>query len=527
MRSPSDIARRFGGGVARAVRRGAARRALPRRGAFWVSLDVPSPLLERRVPHLVAEGGPSLLEILAALDAAAEEPRVEGVLLRLDGAPGGLARAQSLRRALDALRARGKAVAVWAESLDLDSLYVGSGADRLWIPPTGRVFAVGLRADAFYLRGLLDRWDVRPEVVRVGTHKSAAEMFTREDMSDEQREQLDAIVGDAWDVLVDGIAAGRGLDAARVRELVDRGPWSARDAVEVGLVDDCVYRDELADRAGDLASARAGQPGRPPMPDARVLLSLRGAHGLVREVPRLAYVVASGAIHRGRGPRGVASATLEALLERLRTDDGVRAVVVRVDSPGGDALASDLLWRAVRVLRREKPVVASLAEVAASGGYYLASAADALLAESSTLTGSIGVVGGKVDLSGLYARLGVGRDGVERGARAGMLSEARGFTDDEREAVRSEMRDLYETFLGRVAEGRGLAVPVVERAAEGRVWSGGRALRLGLVDALGGPLEALRDARRRAALRRDEPALLELHPHLPRLPLRSLLRWLG
>jgi len=527
MRSPSHIARRFGGGVARAVRRGAARRLVPRRGAFWVDLHVPSPLLETPVPHLTGDSEPSILEILAALEAASEEPRVQGVLVRLDGAPGGLARAQSLRRGLDALRARGKPVVVWAESLDLESLYVAAGGERVWIPPSGRVTAVGLRADAFYLRGLLDRWDVRPDVVRVGTHKSAAETFTNERMSDEQREQLEAIVGDAWQVLVEGIAAGRGLEASRVRELVDRGPWSARGAAEAGLVDDLVYRDEVAERAAAFGSARAGEPGPPVRVDARVVQQLRGPRGLVREIPRVAYVVASGAIHRGRGPRGVASESHEELFERLGSDDRIRAVVLRVDSPGGDALASDLLWRAVRVLRREKPVVASLAEVAASGGYYLASAADAVHAESATLTGSIGVVGGKIDLSGLYRRLGVGRDGVERGARAGMLSDARGFTDDEREAVRGEMRDLYETFLARVAEGRGLAPPVVERAAEGRVWSGGRALGLGLVDALGGPLEALRDARRRAALRRDEPALIELHPQLPRLPLRALLRWLG
>jgi len=240
--------------------------------------------------------------------------------------------------------------------------------------------------------------------------------------------------------------------------------------------------------------------------------------------PRIAVLFASGAITRGERGRGIASHAAEEMLTALAQDERVRGVVLRIDSPGGDALASDLLWRAVRALRREKPVVASVAEIAASGGYYIASAADCVIAERSSLTGSIGVIGGKVDLSGLFARIGVGLDAVERGARAGMHSAARGFTDEERELVRDEMRALYEVFVARVAEGRGLAAAAVERAAQGRVFTGGRALGLGLVDALGGPLEALAEVRRRAGLSRAEPVLVDLHPRVSAL--RALSRWL-
>jgi protease-4 len=211
------------------------------------------------------------------------------------------------------------------------------------------------------------------------------------------------------------------------------------------------------------------------------------------------------------------------LLEAIGRDGGVRGVVLRIDSPGGDGVASDLLWRAVAQLKREKPVVASMGDVAASGGYYLASAADAVFAEAGTLTGSIGVVGGKPNLEALYRRIGVGRDAVERGARAGLLSEARGFTPGERAAVREDMAALYATFVARVAEGRGLPAQAVERVAQGRVWSGARAHALGLVDAIGGPLEALRETRRRAGLREGERILIDVHPQRSAL---AGLRWL-
>jgi protease-4 len=241
-----------------------------------------------------------------------------------------------------------------------------------------------------------------------------------------------------------------------------------------------------------------------------------GWQPLAGDAPRVAYVVAGGLIHGGRGFLGIGSEALRALLERLRQDAAVRAVVLRLTSPGGDATASDVLWRAIRVARRDKPIVASLGDVAASGGYYLASAADAVFAEAASVTGSIGVVGGKLHFERLLAKLGMATDAVERGARAGLMSASRGFTPEERGAVRAEMQAVYDTFVDRVAEGRGLAREAVERAAAGRVWSGARARELGLVDALGGPLEALREARRLAGLRDDERAVVELHPRRPR-----------
>ena len=310
-------------------------------------------------------------------------------------------------------------------------------------------------------------------------------------------------------------------------------PYHGRSAVEAGLADACRYPDELEDalRALGPAPASEGEPEPLRWVEAPVYHALRvrdpGWLPLSRDLPRLGYVVAHGAVRRGRGPRGVACDDLRDLLERLRRDESVRGVALRLDSPGGDALASDLLWRAVLRLEQEKPVVVTMGDVAASGGYYVSVAANALLAEPGTLTGSIGAVTGKLDLAGLYGRIGVGREGVERGARAGLLTESRGFSADERRAVRDSLAAVYQTFTDRVAEGRGLDPGALDRAAQGRIWSGRRARELGLVDALGGPLEALAELRRRAGLAPEEPVAVDVHPRTPRLGgLRSLLRWL-
>ena len=536
MPTPARVAARLLGNGVRAVRGLFGRALLPRGRGAWLVVRLEGAQQELPAPRLTPGGDASLplLDLLRTLERAARDPQIDGVLLRFAGASLGFAQALSLRRAVDALRAAGKPVAAWAERLDAHEYLVASAATRLWLAPVGELFLVGLRFDGFYLRGLLDRLDVKADVIRIGSHKTAAERLTRDGMSAEEREQLDALIDDLFGELSARIAAGRALEPAAVTALVDRGPFRAAVAAELGLCDGGLYPDELPAALERLTPVPPGDrpgPRRARLVEARAYHALRtldaGWRPLFRELPRIAYVVAGGAIHRGSGSRGVASDAVRELLEALGRDDAVRGVVLRIDSPGGDGLASDLLWRAVWQLAREKPVIASMGDVAASGGYYVACAADAIFAEAGTLTGSIGVVGGKPNLEGLYRRIGVAREGVERGARAGLLSDARGFTHDERAALRDDMQALYATFVARVAEGRGLSASAVERVAQGRVFSGARALTVGLVDALGGPLDALRETRRRAGLREGERVLIDTHPRLPLLAglrrLRSLL----
>jgi protease-4 len=339
-------------------------------------------------------------------------------------------------------------------------------------------------------------------------------------MSETQREQLEAWQGRLFESLVATVAEGRGVSEARVRAWIDEALHPARAALEIGMLDGLCYADELEAKA----RPAEGGTGRPRVRvvrhvDAERYLALdvrawEGARSPAGPAPDVAYWVLAGSIGRA-GRSGVALDAFETLAESLRIDDDVRAVVLRVDSPGGDALVSDLMHRAVTRLREEKPVVASFADVAASGGYYLATAADQILAEAGSLTGSIGVVGAKVDLSRLYARLGIVKESVAHGARSGLFSEASGMGAPERRALRRELGEIYDIFLRRVADGRGLDPAEVERVAEGRVWSGAAARELGLVDGLGGPLEALASARRRAGLAAFEHPRLRVLPRPP------------
>jgi len=528
------FARRAAANLARGSRELFARGALPRASApAWLALRLAPPLEDVAAPRLPFSRPPGLglLHALAALDAAARDPGVAGVALRIAGPLGGFARALSLRRALDRVRDAGRPVVVWADALDAASFVAASGASRVFLPPTGSLLLVGVRIEGLYLRGLFERLGLRPDVVRVGTHKTAGDRFVRESMSAEEREQLEALADDLYGELVAAVARGRGLDPQRVRALVDEGPYLGTTAVAAGLADACLYPDEL-DREllalAPRARAKASGPERARRVDAALYCAARavdpGWRPVFRELPRIALVAGRGMIHRGAGHRGIACERIGGMLEALRRDERVRAVVLRLESPGGDALASDLLWRVVSQLAREKPVVVSMGDVVASGAYYAAAAAHAIVAEAGTLTGSIGVVGGKLDADGLARRLGVVRQAVERGARAGLLSDTHGFSSAERAAVAGAMHSIYATFVSRVAEGRRLPVEQVERAAQGRVWSGARALSLGLVDALGGPLEALAEARRRSGIAPEQRVAVELHPRAAALPgLRSLL----
>lgn len=512
------VVRRLGAKTRRGLGHWAMRSVLRVPRGSWLEIDL-SGEWDEQTSTVGTSRGLGLTDLLRCLEHAGADERIGGVFIRLRGAGGSFASALSLGRALEAFRRSGRRVAVWAESLN-DAQYLAvCAADRIWLPESGTLFLLGLRTERFFLRDLLDRVGARPEVVHVGRYKSAGDMFTRDSMSDDEREQVESWQEDVFDELVSGISRGRNLSEDSVRALIDRGPFPAGAARDERLVDGLAYPDEMPRLLEDwmLEEAEA-EPG------ARRLHCIEAHHyfaGYVadsgpievwREAPRLACLLAVGSVQRGRGQRGITSEGTVRWLEALRTDSSVRGVLLRIDSPGGDALASDLIHREIERLSKEKPVVVSMGDVAASGGYYIAAPADAIFAEVGTITGSIGVVGLKMNLSGLYERLGIAKEAVQKGARAGLFSEAQGLSGDEREAIEQEMEAIYATFLERVARGRNLSPSNVEPIAQGRIWSGRRGQAVGLVDALGGPLEALRDLARRAGFRADEPYSLVMLP---------------
>jgi len=479
---------------------------------------VEGPIPEQRQPDFLglssyAQTG-SVAELYRGFRAARRDPSVAGLAVYLRDTGFGMAKAQEFRRQLQALSAAGKFVECYFESVGEGTngtlgYYLATGCDRIHLAPVGSVNLLGLYADAVFLRGTLEKLEIEPEFLTVGEYKSAGEQFTRTEHSAPAREALDAVLDGEYRLIVQAIAEARGLSETEVMRLVDTAPHTAAEALEAGLVDDLLYPDEFR----DLVEERAGAEPR--------LVHLDRFHprsGLGGG--RVAVVFASGTIVRGRGGLEpwteelfLGSDDMTEIFRDLAEDPSVGAVVLRVDSPGGSALASDLILREMTLLAREKPVVVSMSDVAASGGYYIASRADTIVAEASTITGSIGVITGRFATSTFENEiLGFSHDPLARGANAGLWRDPAPFSPEDRAEVAAQMEEVYRAFLSHVAEGRKMTVDEVDRIARGRVWLGSDAARVGLVDELGGLDRAVELAAEAADLGDPESVRLVYHP---------------
>jgi protease-4 len=447
------------------------------------------------------------------------------VLLRVGRAPVGWAKLEALARSIESLRKAGRRVVVYAESTGNAGAWLGGLADRFWLAPGGRVDLVGVRAESPFARRLLDRLGVRPDVLSAGRYKSAGELLMRDSMSELAREALEQVVDVLYDSLAAGLAAGRAKTVDEARRWIDEGPFLAAEAREIGLVDDLVYADELPARLAELTREARGGRGRGDE-EARLIgeatylrISRRRFRWqpLLEGSPQIAVVPVLGVIRQRLGQARAVVTTLRSLAR----SDRVRAVVLRVDSPGGDPLASDLIWRAVRKVAETKPVVASLGDTAASGGYYAAMGANEILCEGTTLTGSIGVVLLSVEVDQLLDRIGVRFEAIERGRHAGIFDPFRARSDEERELLQRQVTALYRDFVGKAAEARGVSEAELDESAQGRVWAGRQARGRGLVDELGGLDLAVRRARRLAGLGDEEGDVI--FATAPTSPLRRLM----
>lgn len=428
-------------------------------------------------------------EVLDALRTAAGDGRVEGILLRPEGFPGGWAQANELREALAGLRARGKRVVVHANGLSTVDLHLASVAERVVLSPEGVLLAGGVKADLMFVRRALDRIGVEVESVGVGDYKSAPEQFTADASSAASRQQIEELLDDVWSTWVGTVAEARGMTETRLSMLVERGLFDAEQALGTGLVDEVADLGRLVEVLGD-----------PPRLEVLDYLAATGGPATLDGAPRIALVHVRGTIVPGRsqgGGLGGAMAGSETIVERLRRareDDTIDAVVLRIDSPGGSALASDLVLREIQRVRAVKPVVASMGATAASGGYYVAMNTDRIVADPLTVTGSIGVFVLRPNLAGTYDKLDVSVETYARGSNAGLFDTTRPWTPGQRAAVQELLERFYDRFVGAVAAGRGLTREEAEMAAGGRVWSGRRALEVGLVDELGSRADAIRAA---------------------------------
>ena len=478
-----------------------------RRQPGYLHLKLAGPVRYRR--YTLFDGSRTLISLLSQIERARTDPGIGGVALNLSGIRIGYENSWELREQLQALRDDGKRVVVYIDYAGLRLFHLASVADRILLDPSGMLVLEGFVAGGTYLKGALDRIGVGVEELRYREYKSAMETLIRDSMSEADREQWQAFVDDLYSGARADIAAARGLEEEEVDRLVDEVTlFLPEDARGQGLVDTLARWDAVDAVLESLEGRPVAKTGLAPRLDR--------SWG---EPPRLAVLYALGVCAMDTGIR---ARRLVDDIERVREDGRVKAVVLRVDSPGGEVLASDLVAGAMRRLKEEKPVIVSQGAVAASGGYWISMYADSIVAAPVTLTGSIGVILGWYYNSGLKERLGLATDRVQAGARAdlpfglqlpllGTLPD-RNLREDERAIVDAAMGATYDRFVREVAASRGLSTEAVEAVAKGRIWSGSRALEAGLVDELGGLTTALRLARERAGLKPDRPVVIDEYP---------------
>jgi protease-4 len=498
-----------------------------------LELDLTDGLAETRptdpIAAIAARNRAVLPDVLDGLRRARDDARVTTLVVRLGGRPIGLAVVQELRSAVADFAAAGKTTIAWAESFGEFSAgnvqyYLATAFEQIWLQPSGDLGLTGIAVERLFLRGMLDRVGADFQVAKRHEFKSAAEQLTETGFSEPARRAMERLTASVTEQLVQAIADRRGLPKDKVSSLIDSGPFLAAQAEAEGLVDRLGYRDEVYAHARKHAG-----------PDAALLYLgryLRGkvlaerARDAVTKMPSspepgVAVIYATGPIRRGRSGRGplsgnaMGSDTIGGAIRAAAKDPGIRAIVLRVNSPGGSAVASDTIWReVVRARTTGTPVVISMGDVAGSGGYYISMPADVIVAQPGTITGSIGVITGKPVLGEAIGRAGVSSDRIIHGAHAAMFSQLRPFSADEWTLVNDWLDHIYADFTAKVAAGRGMTAEQVDEVARGRVWSGADALANGLVDELGGLDRAVAIARRRAGLGDDAPLRVfpRVHP---------------
>ncbi len=478
---------------------------------------------------LFSSGSGTLLDMIRRLDEAGKDDDVDAVVLQIRNPAIGRAKLDELRATIERLRDGGKKVYATLESATPADYLIACACDQIILPESGDVILPGIHAELMFFKRLFNKLGVEADILQVGDYKGAAEPYTREKMSEPFREQLESVLDDYYQQMIEQIAQSRGLSKRTVKALIDEGLFSADEAKDEGLIDVVAYDDEWQEKLlkgakykkiewlADYGKEKVDTDFSGMAGFVRLMELLSGGKSASKSSAKkkIAVVYGVGAIMSGKsggsmfGETHMGSDTIVEALREASDDDSVAAIVFRVDSPGGSALASDLIWHQIQEIK--KPVIASMGDVAGSGGYYVSMGCDKIFAEPGTLTGSIGVVGGKLVTGPMFEKFGLTTEVISRGKNSGLFSANAKFTDSERDAWQAMMNDVYEQFTEKAAAGRDMEVDELLKYAGGRIWTGRQAKKIGLIDELGTLRDAVREAQRMAKLDMDStPELLIL-----------------
>ena len=454
--------------------------------------EIPLPFLEDKSPL-------SMVQVWETFRKAAADPKVKAILFEPRGVNVGFARLQEIHDEMVQFRKSGKPLVAFLRSPGTREYYLASACDRIYMEPEDSLDLKGLRVEAMYVKDTLDKVGAHMDVVHAGKYKDAGDMFTQSGMTPETREVLNNVLDQIYGDLVSTIATSRKKQPEEIKAIIDEGPFMGERAVTAGLVDVLAFDEQVA---SDL-SKRLNQ-GELKRLALKTYLKTSGASIGVDGGKRIALIVGSGEIHRGSGTtafgdqEGIYSGAFTKLLRDVENDSSIKGAILRVDSPGGDGVASDDILHAAKNLSRKKPLVISMGDYAASGGYFISMTGDPIVAYPNTLTGSIGVIFERLNLRGAYDKLGVKKELLTRGRYADLDSDYAPLSDDERNKIRSQIDEFYRVFVSRVADGRKQPFAKMEQLAQGRVWMGAQAKRNGLIDELGGLDRALELVKKRA-----------------------------
>ena len=488
-------------------------------GGSTLLLELSGDIVERNpvdVSGVLFQRGrkPTLKQFHEILKKAAVDRRVNAIVLKPAGLAAGWGKTQEIRWGLEEFKKSRKPVLAFLETASSRDYYLASVADKVYLAPQGLLDVKGIRAEVMFFKDTLNKLGVEAELAHVGKYKSLSEPFTRNRMSDEYREATNSILDGVLGDFLSTVSAARGMKPEQLRAVLDHGPFLPDQALRMRLADGLLYEDQVLEEIQKLTRAREFKkllPGD----YARVSLSSLGLSG----DHRIALVYAVGDIAPGEDdiiPLGsdqtLGADAMARVLREVGQDAQIKGVIVRIDSPGGDSFASDRIWREMNLLRAKKPMVISMSDVAASGGYYMAMTGDPVLAYPSTFTGSIGVVGGKLNLRGLYDKIGVQKEILSRGRFAEIDTDYRPFTPAERGKLMEGMNQVYRDFVQKVAGARRRKWEEIDALAQGRVWLGRQAKQNGLIDELGGYDRAIALVKQRARLKADDKVTLVSYP---------------